>query len=120
MWRELKLLGEKKPLVASMADVAASGGYYMAMAAGVIVAENLTLTGSIGVVTGACDFPWCALSILCLEVQRSAVQFFSFFLYACSPGKFNLKELYERVGYTKEIISRGRFAELDAEQRPFK
>ncbi|KAG6413175.1 hypothetical protein SASPL_125879 [Salvia splendens] len=35
-----------------MADVAASGGYYMAMAAQTIVAENLTLTGSIGVVTG--------------------------------------------------------------------
>lgn len=35
-----------------MADVAASGGYYMAMAAGTIVAEKLTLTGSIGVVTG--------------------------------------------------------------------
>ncbi|GFY85732.1 signal peptide peptidase [Actinidia rufa] len=34
-----------------MADVAASGGYYIAMAAGIIVAENLTLTGSIGVVT---------------------------------------------------------------------
>lgn len=35
-----------------MADVAASGGYYMAMAAGAIVSESLTLTGSIGVVTG--------------------------------------------------------------------
>jgi protease-4 len=52
MWREIKLLAERKPVVASMADVAASGGYYMAMAAGVIVAESLTLTGSIGVVTG--------------------------------------------------------------------
>ena len=52
MWRELRLLAEKKPLIASMVDVAASGGYYMAMAAGAIVAEELTLTGSIGVVTG--------------------------------------------------------------------
>lgn len=40
------------PVIASMSDVAASGGYYMAMAADTIVAENLTLTGSIGVVTG--------------------------------------------------------------------
>lgn len=46
------MLAEKKPLIASMVDVAASGGYYMAMAAGAIVAEELTLTGSIGVVTG--------------------------------------------------------------------
>ena len=45
-------LAASKPVVASMADVAASGGYYMAMAAGAIVSENLTLTGSIGVVTG--------------------------------------------------------------------
>lgn len=52
MWREIKLLAASKPVIASMGDVAASGGYYMAMAAQTIVAENLTLTGSIGVVTG--------------------------------------------------------------------
>ena len=52
MWREIRLLAASKPVIASMSDVAASGGYYMAMAAGTIVAENLTLTGSIGVVTG--------------------------------------------------------------------
>ncbi|KAF5944954.1 hypothetical protein HYC85_019031 [Camellia sinensis] len=52
MWREIRLLAASKPVIASMADVAASGGYYMAMATGVIVAEDLTLTGSIGVVTG--------------------------------------------------------------------
>lgn len=52
MWREIKLLSASKPVIASMADVAASGGYYMAMAAQTIVAEKLTITGSIGVVTG--------------------------------------------------------------------
>lgn len=52
MWREIKLLAAAKPVIASMSDVAASGGYYMAMAADAIVAERLTLTGSIGVVTG--------------------------------------------------------------------
>jgi protease-4 len=52
MWREIRLLADSKPVVASMSDIAASGGYYMAMAAPVIVAEKLTLTGSIGVVTG--------------------------------------------------------------------
>lgn len=35
-------------------------------------------------------------------------------------AKFNLGELYERVGFAKEYISRGKFAELDADQRPFK
>jgi protease-4 len=42
----------KKPVVASMSDVAASGGYYISMAAGKIYAEPATLTGSIGVVGG--------------------------------------------------------------------
>ncbi|KAM3380876.1 hypothetical protein P3S68_006449 [Capsicum galapagoense] len=87
MWREIRLLAESKPVIASMADVAASGGYYMAMAAQAIVAENLTLTGSIGVVT----------------------------------GKFNLGNLYEKNGFNKETISRGRYAELTAaELRPFR
>ncbi|KAG7944359.1 hypothetical protein I3843_15G096900 [Carya illinoinensis] len=87
MWREIRLLAASKPVIASMSDVAASGGYYMAMAAGTIVAENLTLTGSIGVVT----------------------------------GKFNLGNLYEKIGFNKEIISRGRYAELlAAENRPFR
>lgn len=52
MWREIQMLSEKKPVIASMSDVAASGGYYMAMACRKIVAEQLTITGSIGVVTG--------------------------------------------------------------------
>ena len=51
-----------------------AGGYYMAMAARFIVAEPLTITGSIGVVT----------------------------------AKFNLENLYKRIGFSKEVISRGK------------
>jgi protease-4 len=50
IWNELAR--SKKPIVASMSDVAASGGYYISMAAQKIVAEPGTLTGSIGVVGG--------------------------------------------------------------------
>eukprot|EP00882_Tetradesmus_deserticola_P001055 GHRQ01001141.1.p1 GENE.GHRQ01001141.1~~GHRQ01001141.1.p1 ORF type:complete len:653 (+),score=373.33 GHRQ01001141.1:173-1960(+) len=86
MWREIQQLAAKKPVVACMGDVAASGGYYMSMAAQAIVAQPLTITGSIGVVT----------------------------------GKFNLAELYERVGYAKTLLSRGKFAEfLAADNRSF-
>ncbi|GLC74286.1 hypothetical protein PLESTF_001485100 [Pleodorina starrii] len=85
MWREIRQLDAVKPVIASMADVAASGGYYMAMAARAIVAEPLTITGSIGVVT----------------------------------GKFNLSELYGKIGYNKELISWGRFAQLLADNRTF-
>ncbi|KAH1248552.1 Serine protease SPPA, chloroplastic [Glycine max] len=83
MWREIRLLAASKPVIASMSDVAASGGYYMAMGAGVIVAESLTSTGSIGVVT----------------------------------GKFNLGKLSEKIGFNKEIISKGRYAELHAAEQ---
>lgn len=49
MWRELKLLGEEKPIVVSMSNYAASGGYYISAPADYIVANRTTLTGSIGV-----------------------------------------------------------------------
>jgi len=52
MWRELKLVSAKKPLVVSMSDLAASGGYYIAAPAHAIVAQPGTLTGSIGVYGG--------------------------------------------------------------------
>jgi len=52
IWRELMLTRQVKPVIVSMGDVAASGGYYMAVPANVIVAQPGTITGSIGVVTG--------------------------------------------------------------------
>ncbi|MFS7900458.1 putative peptidase S49, ClpP/crotonase-like domain superfamily [Helianthus anomalus] len=86
MWREIKVLAESKPVVASMVDVAASGGYYMAMAANTIVSENLTLTGSIGLFT----------------------------------AKFNFGKLHEKIGFNKEIVSTGRYAELFSADRSFR
>tara|TARA_B100001123_G_scaffold83999_1_gene96175 strand:- start:19299 stop:21050 length:1752 start_codon:yes stop_codon:yes gene_type:complete len=52
IWRELALAREAKPVIASMSDLAASGGYYIAAPADVVVAQPGTLTGSIGVVAG--------------------------------------------------------------------
>lgn len=49
MWREIQLTRKEKPVIASMSDVAASGGYYMAMGCDKIVAHPTTITGSIGV-----------------------------------------------------------------------
>jgi protease-4 len=49
MWREIVLCKKKKPVVVSMGNVAASGGYYIAAPADVIVAQPNTITGSIGV-----------------------------------------------------------------------
>ena len=82
--REARLLSQKKPMVISMSDVAASGGYYIAMTGDPVVAYPGTLTGSIGVVY----------------------------------GKPNLKGLYEKLGVSKEILKRGRFADIDTTSQP--
>ncbi len=55
MWRELKKLGEKKPLIVSMGSIAASGGYYVAAPGKLIFALPLTITGSIGIFYGKAD-----------------------------------------------------------------
>ncbi len=49
IWREIELMKAEKPVVISMGSVAASGGYYISAPGDVIVANKMTLTGSIGV-----------------------------------------------------------------------
>jgi protease-4 len=49
IWREVMLTKKVKPIIVSMGDVAASGGYYIACAADSIIAEPNTITGSIGI-----------------------------------------------------------------------
>ncbi|QOY85980.1 signal peptide peptidase SppA [Paludibaculum fermentans] len=78
---EVKKLSRKKPMVISMSDLAASGGYYIAMSGDPVVAYPGTLTGSIGVIY----------------------------------GKVNLKGLYTKIGVSKEILKRGRFADIDSD-----
>jgi protease-4 len=49
IWREVELASQEKPVIASMGNVAASGGYYIACPADTIVADKNTITGSIGI-----------------------------------------------------------------------
>jgi len=81
MWRAMNELRKRKPVVISMSDAAASGGYYMAMSGDPIVAYPATETGSIGVVF----------------------------------GKPNLHGFYDKIGITKDYVSRGRFALIDSD-----
>ena len=81
MWRAMNELKRRKPVVISMSDDAASGGYYMAMAGAPIIAYPGTFTGSIGVVF----------------------------------GKPNLHGLYDKLGISKDAVSRGRFALIDSD-----
>jgi len=85
IWREVELSRHSKPVVVSMGDVAASGGYYIAMGGDVIVAQPGTITGSIGVF----------------------------------GGKFSLRGLYDKLGVTREILRRGRHADLFTDYRPW-
>jgi protease-4 len=55
IWRALRVLRAEKPVVVSLGEVAASGGYFAAVAGDVVLAEATTLTGSIGVVGGKLD-----------------------------------------------------------------
>jgi protease-4 len=84
IWREMTLLSKKKPLVVSMSDAAASGGYDIAMTGDPVVAYPGSITGSIGVFYGKAD----------------------------------LRGLYNKLGVRKDIISRGRFAEIDSDYTP--
>ena len=81
MWRAMNELHRKKPVVISMSDDAASGGYYMAMSGDTLVAYPGTITGSIGVVF----------------------------------GKPNLHGLYDKLGISKDYMSRGRFALIESD-----
>jgi len=69
-----KRLKAKKPFVVSMGDVAASGGYYVACASDVIFADESTITGSIGVVSGkfATNPMWKKIGITFKEYKRGA------------------------------------------------
>jgi protease-4 len=63
MWDAARRLGEAKPLIASIGDMAASGGYYIASAADEILAHPNSLVGSIGVVGGKFNFAGLAENI---------------------------------------------------------
>jgi protease-4 len=52
IWHAVEAANQKKPVVVSMSDVAASGGYYISASASKILAQPSTITGSIGVVAG--------------------------------------------------------------------
>lgn len=56
IWAVIREIRAKKPIIASMSDVAASGGYYIAMACDTIVTHPATITGSIGVIMAIPNF----------------------------------------------------------------
>ncbi len=76
IWREQFLTKNTKPMVVSMGNVAASGGYYISATGDAIVAEPGTITGSIGVVTGKFNmkglYDWLGINKVILKRGRNA------------------------------------------------
>ncbi|CAN1831988.1 Serine protease SPPA, chloroplastic [Linum perenne] len=56
IWKEIQLLAAEKPVIASLSDMAASGGYYIAMGSTAIVAEKLSVASSIGIIQGKMNY----------------------------------------------------------------
>jgi protease-4 len=84
IWHEVVRTRQRKPVVVSFGDVAASGGYYIGVAGNPVIAEGGTITGSIGVLA----------------------------------GKALLRGLYEHLGVTKQVVTRGRHAALYSDYIP--
>ena len=123
MWREVLLTSRVKPVIVSMGAVAASGGYYIAAPATRIIANPLTITGSIGIYYGKADVTGLLGKIgVNVEVYKTApradaeslfrpfseeehqelgnkvAQFYDVFLSRVSEGRKMTKEAVDRVG----------------------
>ncbi len=82
---EVEMTAVVKPVVVSMVDVAASGGYHISYRASKIVADPMTVTGSIGSIS----------------------------------GKFNVSEMWEKLGVTQDDVARGPNALMDSPWRDY-
>jgi protease-4 len=123
MWREVALTAREKPVIVSMGDIAASGGYYVAAPATRIFANPLTITGSIGVFYGKADVSGLMKKLgVGVEVYKTAPradaesmfrpftdeertelehkvgQFYDVFVSRVSAGRKLTKEAVDRVG----------------------
>ncbi len=102
IWREVKLAAEEKTVVASMGNVAASGGYYIACAADKIVAQPNTITGSIGIfgiIPNAGEFFNDKLGITTDVVKTNAHSDMPSFTRPMSEFERNLMQSYIEEGY---------------------
>jgi protease-4 len=122
MWREVAITARVKPVIVSMGDVAASGGYYVAAPATRIYANPLTITGSIGVFYGKADVSGLLSKIGVnveiyktapradaesifrsftdeerVELERKVGQFYDMFLTRVADGRHMTKQEVDKV-----------------------
>ena len=118
IWREIKLASDQgKPIIASMGNIAASGGYFLAMACDRIVAQATTVTGSIGVVAMRWDLAglYRELSLNVEVVKTSPKADFFDTARSLSPGE--IQEFHQRTEKTyRDFVSKAA-ASRDIEYR---
>ena len=96
IWEELEQTRKVKPLYASMSDVAASGGYYIAMACDTLIAHPQSITGSIGVISTIPNFSG-ALAKIGAHVDTLKSTDGALFLNPLLPFSDKDKKLYRRL-----------------------
>jgi protease-4 len=115
--RAVRRVQERKPVVASFGDVAASGGYYVAAHAGTIMAEPTSLTGSIGVfaLTVTAEELLSKLGIHASVIERGALSNSGSFAHSMTPAERAALEKTVDDAYTQflEVVARGRNMKRD-------
>lgn len=118
MWEAARALAETKPLIASVGDMAASGGYYIASAADEILAHPNSLVGSIGVVGGKFNFAALAedIGVHTFILQRGKRAAWSTPVRALNTSERQAFEMMLRDTYERFIsrVAAGREMERDA------
>lgn len=119
IWRELKLTCQQKPVIASMGDVAASGGYYILASADTIVASPVTITGSIGVfglLINAGDFLENKLGLTVDVENTNRFSDFGSLYRPLSPTERNVMQHFVDETYKTFVnrVSEGRKMEYEA------
>jgi protease-4 len=118
MWEAARNLAEAKPLIASVGDMAASGGYYIASAANEILAHPNSLVGSIGVVGGKFNFAGLAedIGINTYVLQRGKRAAWSTPVRSLNPTERQAFESLLRDTYDRFIdrVAAGREMEREA------
>ena len=118
MWRGVREAARDLPVVASFSDLAASGGYYLAMGADTILADRATLTGSIGVIGGKFDLSGLYEKLgVAVEVQsRGANALFQSSLREFTPAERERyrSDMFEEYKTFVGIVAENRGASVDS------
>lgn len=113
IWRETQLARkDKKPVIISMSDVAASGGYYVAAGADRIVSQPGTITGSIGVVAGKMVttgfYDWIGLNREALQLGKHATYYYDGKRFSEEEKAIYWKVMHKIYDQFTGIVSEGR------------